>query len=261
MEDIVKTTLDPANVVEHPKHPTNPEEVGSYTEGDIIQTANMFSKNGVISKSYRWPYGVIPYEFAGNFNQHDLEIIFYAFLNFHMQTCVRFVPRRYNETDYISLNNENSGCWSYVGRQGGKQKLNLESPICLINPGTAIHELMHVVGFFHEQNRKERDEYVEIRYENIRDGLQNNFKRRARTAAFDVPYDYGSIMHYSATAFSHNGQPTIVAKQPEYNNIMGQRFGLSPLDVLKINRMYNCYGDLRSDDKSGGTKSSVLKTK
>ncbi|XP_073820037.1 zinc metalloproteinase nas-4-like [Musca autumnalis] len=227
----------------------NPEEVGAYTEGDIIETPKMFTKNGVISKNYRWPYGVVPYEINGSFNHHDLEIILYAFLNFHMKTCVRFVPRRSNETDYISINNEKSGCWSYVGRQGGKQNINLESPICLINPGTALHELMHVLGFFHEQNRQERDDFVEIQYENIREGLENNFKRRSRTAAFNVPYDYSSIMHYSSTAFSHNGQPTIVAKQPEFNYIMGQRYALSSLDILKINRMYNCYGDLRSDDK------------
>ncbi|XP_058982980.1 zinc metalloproteinase nas-8-like [Musca domestica] len=263
VEVVVNNAITHLQETENQKSSTNPEEIGVHIEGDIVQNTKLFSKNGVVSKTYRWPYGVIPYEIAGSFNQHDLEIIHYAILNFHLKTCVRFIPRRYNETDYILINNEKSGCWSYVGRQGGRQRLNLESPICLINPGTAIHELMHVLGFFHEQNRQERDSFVKILYENIREGLQNNFRRRSRTAAFNVPYDYASIMHYSSTAFSHNGQPTIVAKQPEYNNIMGQRYGLSSLDIVKINRMYNCYGDLRAEEKpttvAESTPLSILK--
>lgn len=73
---------------------------------------------------------------------------------------------------------------------------------------------MHAVGFFHEQNRSDRDNHVIIRFENIQRGLEANFEKGSSgsTTSFGVPYDYGSVMHYSSTAFSTNGQPTIIAK-------------------------------------------------
>lgn len=45
-------------------------------------------------------------------------------------------------------------------------------------------------------------------------GTQANFDKASTstTNAYGVEYDYGSVMHYSASAFSRNGQPTIVAK-------------------------------------------------
>lgn len=45
-------------------------------------------------------------------------------------------------------------------------------------------------------------------------GTQANFDKAsaATTNPFGVEYDYGSVMHYSANAFSKNGQPTIAAK-------------------------------------------------
>ena len=49
------------------------------------------------------------------------------------------------------------------------------------------------------------------------------------------PYDYGSIMHYPATAFSKNGQPTIVTKN---GATIGQRQGLSPGDIAAVQSMY-----------------------
>lgn len=56
-------------------------------------------------------------------------------------------------------------CSSHIGRQGGAQDVSLATD-CL-KKGTAIHELMHVLGFFHEQSRPDRDSWVRVIYFNI----------------------------------------------------------------------------------------------
>lgn len=44
-------------------------------------------------------------------------------------------------------------------------------------------------------------------------GKESNFRKSNRINSFGTPYDYGSIMHYRANAFSKNGQPTIIPKR------------------------------------------------
>ncbi|XP_030573375.1 low choriolytic enzyme-like [Drosophila novamexicana] len=218
----------------------NPEELGSYLEGDMLVPETAITmKNGLITQTSRWPGGVVPYKIRGTFNALELAVIQGAIEEYHRRTCIRFVPHK-GERDYISIINDFSGCWSAVGRVGGQQKINLQTPGCLGRPGTVLHELMHALGFLHEQSRKERDDYVAIQYMNVRWRALRNFRKVDNTEAFGVPYDYGSVMHYSKRAFSFNGQPTIVAKQADGANRMGQRLGFSDLDIEKLHRMYDC---------------------
>jgi len=54
-----------------------------------------------------------------------------------------------------------------------------------------------------------------------------------------VEYDYRSIMHYSAYAFSRNGRTTIETKARSVStSVLGQRQGFSSRDLEHINALY-----------------------
>uniref|UniRef100_T1IJI0 Metalloendopeptidase n=1 Tax=Strigamia maritima TaxID=126957 RepID=T1IJI0_STRMM len=82
-------------------------------------------------------------------------------------SCIRFVTRT-NQEDYIEIKAE-QGCASEVGRQRGRQVVSLDGPFCMGN-GVIVHELNHAIGFWHEQNRPDRDNYVIVIFENIKPG-------------------------------------------------------------------------------------------
>lgn len=98
-----------------------------------------------------------------------MNLIVKAIRRYENCTCIRFKWRE-NETDYVNITSENTGCWSHVGRIGGNQTINLEIPSCATLIGTAIHEFMHTTGFFHEHTREDRDDYVHINFTNIQEG-------------------------------------------------------------------------------------------
>ena len=106
--------------------------------------------------------------------------------------------------------------------------------------GTVIHETLHAAGFWHEQSRPDRNENVRIHWQNILSGYDDNFARysRAEVTTLSLPYDTGSVMHYESTAFTKNGKPTIQSLK-SYKRL-GQRDGLSQLDIQKLNKLYSC---------------------
>ena len=59
-------------------------------------------------------------------------------------------------------------CFSAIGRQGGKQRISVGEG-CEYK-GTVMHEMMHALGFFHEQSRTDRDDYVMVLWWNVEPG-------------------------------------------------------------------------------------------
>ncbi|CAG5852169.1 unnamed protein product [Menidia menidia] len=179
---------------------------------------------------------VVPYVVSRQFPSYERQMIEGAMRAFAGRTCVRFTPRR-NEYDYISIENKR-GCWSVLGREGGRQELSLNRGGCMYS-GVIQHELNHALGFQHEQTRSDRDNYVRINWNNIIQSSAYNFHKH-NTNNLNTPYDYSSIMHYGRTAFSVGYGRETITPIPNRNVAIGQRRGLSRWDIQRINLLYRC---------------------
>ena len=153
----------------------------------------------------------------------------YFIMNLYAVTCIE------DFTIFIY-----SCCASYVGRLGyGQQGISVG--IGCLTFRTVVHEIGHAIGFWHEQSRPDRDDYVDILYDNIVRGFESNFRKKHKSEinSQGVGYDYNSIMHYNRDFFSSSyGLNTIQAKDPRI--VIGLAVELSQYDILQTNRLYRC---------------------
>ncbi|XP_062380295.1 hatching enzyme 1.2-like [Sardina pilchardus] len=177
----------------------------------------------------------VPYIVNPEFSYYEVRKILNAMATFSSKTCVQFVPRS-SQRDYLSIENK-SGFAIWVGRTGGGQVVSLNRYGCVYH-GIIQHELLHALGFHHEQTRSDRDQHVRINFENINRRMVYNFQKQY-TNNLNTPYDYSSVMHYGSTAFSTNGRETITPI-PNPNVKIGQRRGMSSIDIQRINKLYGC---------------------
>ncbi|XP_038553965.1 meprin A subunit beta-like [Micropterus salmoides] len=100
-------------------------------------------------------------------------VILKAFDQYRLKTCIDFTPRK-GEENYISVF-KGEGCSSYVGNQRmGRQQLSIGEHCDSL--GTVEHEFLHALGFWHEQSRADRDDYVNIMWDHIEPGHKHNFE-------------------------------------------------------------------------------------
>jgi hypothetical protein len=191
---------------------------------------------GIVGRQYRWPNKTVPYTIEPGFSNPNR--VTDAMKQWQDRLGFRFVKRT-DEADYVAFTSGNDGCHSRIGRVGRQQITNLQPNAC--TTGNAIHEIGHVLGLWHEQSREDRDQYVKINWQNINPQARHNFDQQITDGDDIGPYDYGSIMHYPATAFSINGQPTIIRLKPGPER-MGQRDGLSNGDIAAVKQMYQLGG-------------------
>nr|XP_020469379.1 low choriolytic enzyme-like [Monopterus albus] len=186
----------------------------------------------------KWSDGkvYIPYYIASHFSSREQAIITRGLESFSSVSCIRFRPYQNGDRDWLSIESRN-GCYSYVGRLGGGQTVSLSHQGCLYH-STVQHELLHALGFNHEQTRSDRDNHIQVYWENIMDGMDYNFYK-IDTLNQGTPYDYNSVMQYEKYAFSKNNLPTMMPI-PNSNVSFGQATQMSKNDIDRLNRLYKC---------------------
>jgi len=152
------------------------------------------------------------------------------------KTCIQVVPRT-TEQYYVKFLNSgpNGGCSSFMGMLGPDrpvQDINIADWCTGDRWYSTVHEIVHCLGFVHEQCRTDRDTYVNVNMSNPAATNINYQKMPESAAKTFTSYDYDSVMHYPAT---------VGLLEPKDPNVsIGQRDHLSPCDIAKINKYYNC---------------------
>ena len=82
---------------------------------------------------------------------------------------------------------------------------------CKIYIDNGFKWISTVLGLYHEQSRKDRDDYIIVNNNNIVPGKESQFRKEVKGGlTADVSYNLQSIMHYASYFFSKNGKPTMV---------------------------------------------------
>jgi hypothetical protein len=158
----------------------------------------------------------------------------------------------------------NTGCNAALGRttynSGGRIQFNNDGSC---PHKTSVHELMHSLGFYHEQSRADRDAYVAVNIAAVKTGKEHNFYAytgRNNYLGHDLfEYDYASVMHYPETAFLNtstgftktitidNAKKTKFINDHHYGNDfkVGSVDTLSKIDIQSLDATYlKCRNDV-----------------
>jgi hypothetical protein len=191
---------------------------------------NNYDKNkprsAPIPQNELWPEGKVYYKFSpGHFNFEQVSKIKDAMrtimelpkVSISFEEATQSVGNNYILITRVNNQNQDLGCSANVGRVHPNSQyphsLTLGT-MCVNDKGTVLHELLHVLGFYHEQSREDRDDHVSILWENISINAKYNFSNyKNHNKTRFTPYDYDSIMHYDPYGFSQNLYPTIIPKE------------------------------------------------
>ncbi|UMM39016.1 hypothetical protein L5515_016239 [Caenorhabditis briggsae] len=233
--DLVQPTLIPFSSFS--------EDAGDIRFRRFYRNSRRVSRAATAKKERIWPEGIIPFVIASNFSGEHQHLFLRAMRHWENYTCVSFVPRQAHHKHYITFTVDKCGCCSYVGRRGeGPQAISIGKNCDKF--GIVVHELGHVVGFWHEHTRPDRDMYVDIFYKSIQTGQDYNFEKSKpdEVDSLDEPYDFSSIMHYARDTFSRGAFYDTILPKPNsgFRLEIGQRVQLSDGDIRQTKKLYKC---------------------
>jgi len=142
-------------------------------------------------------------------------------------------------TNYVVLDDKGS-CASFVGRVGqSSQEISL-TELCYSPPALIMHEFMHALGFYHEQERPDRDQHIRMQWKNVQSDACDQFEK-CKTCKVFGEYDLSSVMQYAGNYGACRwGVETM---QSHKHGKIHPPQTLSASDINKIRQLYQCRGN------------------
>ena len=219
--------------------------------------SNIFADSWSNPPGFGAPHLRVPYRFKTvNYDsaQMDNMRLWLNEMSGYIEGCIEFYDDTETEhysRDYILIRNTDEqdeydgGCWSSLGYSHPAVYQSMNMGYGCIVRSIMQHEMLHALGFLHEQQRPDRDGFVDILYDNIQPQYQFAFDKMDVEAweNYDQIYDLMSVMHYEGTAFRTEealaaGNSSIVYKGT-MERVRINAPALSSIDVVQLTKRYN----------------------
>jgi len=237
-------------VIEFEAYVADPET--GLIEFDIIPPKN--GKASVTSNAdLLWDKGIVPYVIKGSepctingvsgtcvgFNrEEDKAKIRNALAELSKDTGILFPEYETVEAlkkehkDGVQIISGFASSSSYLGKKGGMQVLKLAFGL---KSAVIKHEFLHALGLNHEFTRKDRDEYVDIFFENIPERMHRQFD--IKEEATDCgEFDFNSVMMYGSFEISKDSTKTEMTKKD--GSTFERGADLSEGDISSVKALY-----------------------
>ncbi|GAA4274296.1 M12 family metallopeptidase [Aquimarina gracilis] len=201
--------------------------------GPVEPGSGIDAKLGLASGVRKWPNNTIIYVLDNSLTSNQRQVTFDSMEEWTSKTNIKFKERT-SENYYVTIRNSGRQCncaSASLGVQGTRGTINMGVRTGI---GVMTHEIGHTLGYLHEQNRSDRNQYVQIFPENIQDGAISQF-RVDNNSVNPGTFDVESIMIYSSFTFSKNGQPVMLELD---GSRIPFRSRLSAGDIAGTNQLY-----------------------
>jgi hypothetical protein len=213
-----------------------------------------------------WPGGVVPYDISKLSPAQQTNVLKAMQRWMDTGANIRFIPRT-QEVEYVNFTGitnggNNTSCVGF--KKGVRTDINITTFWWGQQEWMPVHELGHALGFSHEHQRWDRDEFLKIHYENIKPGRAGDYDWIAKTnwMVSNLPYDPRSIMHYRVCwaskcedqckdAIGSSPCAVIEPRDKAFDNLIGQWSdnGVSEFDAAKAREAYGAQPAANAGDR------------
>lgn len=216
-----------------------------------------------------WSEGLVPFHLdRQNTNWLQQSLVERAIEEIQRYTCIRFVPSPLGSKPILLITNklsdprlkalpDNKRCeTSKIGYRGPDEVYNVALECGEFGVGAVQHQLMHKLGFDHEERREDRDLYLMFFEENICD-KEALAPIKGKLRGYDMmayAYDPDSVMQGAEnTAACPKHRATM---KHRHGRVLGRQYSLTALDAMKINDVYHCGHIVAPIPKASGRPSN-----